>query len=1311
MSNTILIKRSGTANSVPVAGNLVLGELAINYADGNLFYKDSTNAVKVIASNQFLSVVGNVTANNGMFTNIVNVASHTGAVVSVTGNVVSGNVFTGGVVSAAGNITGNYFFGNGSQLTGIDATSIQNGTSNVRVVSSGGNVAVGVGGTGNVAVFATSGEYITGLLSVTGTITGGNVATGGTVSAAGTVTGGNLATGGTASATGTVTGGNLATGGTVSATGTITSATTITGGNLATAGTVSAAGTITSNATITAGNVATGGTISATGNITGGNISTSGSGGNISGANVISGTTLSATGNVEAGNVNAVGLSLSGNVLSQINSTANITTAGNIQGAYILGNISGATGVITSKIFNGTSEANIGASGGNANISIGGTSNVVVFATSGEYVTGVVSATGTVTGGNVATAGTISATGNITGGNVNTTSVTGTAVSVTGNVTANNIAATTIVSAASLTGTIVSVTGNVTGGNLNATALSLSGNVISPLNVTGNITGANVTATTLTSSTTISASGTVTGGNVSAVANVVAGNVNTPTLSTASGGLTIATAGNNQTITFGTTGNIIFGGSYLNNIGAPQQATDAATKQYVDDSVSAGLTIHTPVYVESPYTAGSLNATYADGGTTQIVDSISGNKTLTFTSSPALNVNDVIVFATTTNGLTAGTAYFVYSTNGSNQVTLSLAFDGTEITSLVNGGPGLAISSLANSGVGATLTNAGANAALVIDGLLMTVGRRVLVYHQTNGFENGVYTVTTVGAPDSPGPGVAWVMTRATDANTYGPKSTGQLDAGDYFFVQAGNTGAGESYVLTSPTGVIIFGTTNIAFTQFSDSVVYTANTSAGLSLTGTVFSAKVDNDTTAFDGTGNIIVKASANLTTPNIGAATGASLSVTGNIQGGNVVTGGLISATGTITSTANITGGNVLTGGLISSAGTVTGGNLATGGTASATGTVTGGNIATGGTASATGNITGGNVLTGGLISATGNITGGNANIGGNLNVTSSLTVSQNGAYGNVVTTPFASVFATGAGANPYSIMQVRSNDGISGMGMQAYANINGLLYSNTGITIQTGATLRDKDYATSGVTRVIIDSTGLTANGIVSASGNVTGGNVLTGGLISSTGTITGSSILGSVVSVSGNITGGNISSTGLITTTGNIAGGNILSDNYFYANGTPFDTQQPAGANTQIQYNDGAGGFGASANLTYDNSTQIFSVNGNVIGSRLSATGNVIANNVVATTIVSAASHTGAIVSVTGNVTGGNITTAGTANISTITITTAGNVTATTASTGTTSGAFVIAGGLGVAGNVYGGALYDNGTAVLTINSTVDGGTY
>ena len=52
-----------------------------------------------------------------------------------------------------------------------------------------------------------------------------------------------------------------------------------------------------------------------------------------------------------------------------------------------------------------------------------------------------------------------------------------------------------------------------------------------------------------------------------------------------------------------------------------------------------------------------------------------------------------------------------------------------------------------------------------------------------------------------------------------------------------------------------------------------------------------------------------------------------------------------------------------------------------------------------------------------------------------------------------------------------------------------------------------------------------------------SGNVSAGNLLTTGLISATSTITGSSHLGSVVSVTANVTGGNILTGGLISATG------------------------------------------------------------------------------------------------------------------------------------------------------------------------------
>jgi hypothetical protein len=133
-----------------------------------------------------------------------------------------------------------------------------------------------------------------------------------------------------------------------------------------------------------------------------------------------------------------------------------------------------------------------------------------------------------------------------------------------------------------------------------------------------------------------------------------------------------------------------------------------------------------------------------------------------------------------------------------------------------------------SSGVGATLTNAGTQAALTIDGVLTTVGMRVLIYNQTAQAQNGVYTVTTVGTVST-----NWVLTRATDANTYGIRDPNALGFNDAFFVQAGSTGAGETYVCTT-TGVITFGTTAITFAQISSAQVYTAGN--GLTLTGTEF-------------------------------------------------------------------------------------------------------------------------------------------------------------------------------------------------------------------------------------------------------------------------------------------------------------------------------------------------------------------------------------------------------------------------------------------------------------------------------------------
>jgi len=135
----------------------------------------------------------------------------------------------------------------------------------------------------------------------------------------------------------------------------------------------------------------------------------------------------------------------------------------------------------------------------------------------------------------------------------------------------------------------------------------------------------------------------------------------------------------------------------------------------------------------------------------------------------------------------------------------------------------------AGVGVGATLTNAGTQAAFTADGIAVPINSRVLIYNQTNQFENGVYTLTTVGSGST-----NWVLTRATDADTYAPSNPNSLGQGDAFFVSNGNTGAGETYVCNT-VGAITFGTTAITFVQISDSTLYTAGT--GLTLTGTEFS------------------------------------------------------------------------------------------------------------------------------------------------------------------------------------------------------------------------------------------------------------------------------------------------------------------------------------------------------------------------------------------------------------------------------------------------------------------------------------------
>lgn len=178
------------------------------------------------------------------------------------------------------------------------------------------------------------------------------------------------------------------------------------------------------------------------------------------------------------------------------------------------------------------------------------------------------------------------------------------------------------------------------------------------------------------------------------------------------------------------------------------------------------------------------------------------------------------------------------------------------------------------AGVGATLTNAGAQAALVIDGVTMAVSDRVLVYEQTTQTQNGVYVVTDIGSGST-----NWVLTRSADADSYGVAGPDTLSEGSTFFVQQGTTGAGETYTCNT-AGTIVFGTTNVTFAQIAAAQIYSAGT--GLTLTGTQFSI---SNTAVAAGTygsatqsGTFTVNAQGQLTsaasttvTPAVGSITG--------------------------------------------------------------------------------------------------------------------------------------------------------------------------------------------------------------------------------------------------------------------------------------------------------------------------------------------------------------------------------------------------------------------------------------------------------
>jgi hypothetical protein len=537
----------GFLSNVTVAANVAVTQLAngtsnwtIRGAGGEITGDVAGNPNVIIITTNSMTVAGSMSA---------------------TGNITGGNITTAGIISATGNITGgnvNATFGNFNTVIGAaNASNLTTGTvPSDRLV---GGYTIDISGFA-ATVSASSQPNITSVgiltsLSALGNITGGNINTGGLITATGNVTGGNLVTTGTAnvasliasstaSAAGNITGGNIITSGLVTATSNVNTSAgvlatgNIRGGNLLTPGLISATGSIT-------GSDISGTTISGSGNVTGGNLITSGlitATGAITGA-AISGTTISGSGNVTGANINTGGLvSAGGNIVGGNLVTAGLITAtGNVTGNYILGNGALLTGVITSvaNINFGTSNVTVVSSGGNISVGVGGTSNVVVWATTGQFTTGLISATG-----NIQTSGQFIGSGagltsipgaNVTGTVANATFATsaGSATTATTAGTVTTAAQPNITSVGTLSS--LSVTGNITGANINGNGSGLSS--ITGANVTGTVANATF-ATSAGSATSATTAGTVTTAaqpNITSVGtltalsvtgNITAGNIN-----------------------------------------------------------------------------------------------------------------------------------------------------------------------------------------------------------------------------------------------------------------------------------------------------------------------------------------------------------------------------------------------------------------------------------------------------------------------------------------------------------------------------------------------------------------------------------------------------------------------------------------------------------------------------------------------------------------------------------------------------------------------------------------------------------------
>ena len=979
---------------------------------------------------------------------------------AATGNANVGNLSTTGLnvaglsnLGAVGNITitggssGFYLQTNGSGVLTWAAvpsgTGIANGTSNILIPASGGNVNTSVAGNANVFVVTGTGANIAGTLNATGNATVGNIsATNANITAmtaTGNVSVGNLLgphANGTSNVNMPAVNGNI----NLTAAGNTTLVVTGTGVNVA--GTLNASG----NANV--GNIG-----AATAILTTGNITTINSGLMQNGNSNI---TITANGNIS--------LSATGTPDELVITATGVNVAGtfNATGNANVGNIGAARGVFT----------NIAGEGGNiSNIQGANVSGAVSSATTAGTVT-------TAAQPNITSVGTLTSlgvTGNVTSGNVYANSGTIGASLLTGTLT--TAAQPNVTSVGTLTS--LTVTGNVAGGNLT------TGGAVA---ATGNVSGGNLTTGGVITAT----------GNITSNANLVSDNILGRT-----GALTITSGGTNTNINLkpNGTGNIDANSAYITNVKSPFNLNDAATKGYVDTLVSTGISVHPAVVAATTTTlaiATGGTITYNNGtsgvganlvttGSFNLIDTANvqtvGARILVKNEANAAH-NGIYTYANTTTIVrsTDTDSYGAADPDALGQNDLffvtggSVNFDTGWIVNTVGpitfGTTNITFAQFTavqdyTAGTGLTLSP---NLQFSITNTAVTTGS------YGNGDRVAAFTVNQQGQLTA----ASNVAITANAANLTGTTLAGTI-------VNSSLTSVGTL------TSLAVTGNASAGNISTGGVVTATGNVSGGNLTTGGVVAATgnvTGGNVYANSGTigaslltGTLTTAAQPNITS--VGTLTTATIT-TGNIT--TINSGLLQNGNSNITLTAN---GNISL--------FVTGNT-----TARMIATATGVNVA--GTLNATGNANVGNLGTGGLIVATGNVSGGNITTAGQLVSTVATGTAPLAVSSTTVVTNLNADLLDGlnsATANTASTIAARDSSGnlsanfFIGNGSQltgiTASQVSGIANGNSNVNIPA-ANGNVNISAVGNANILVVTGTGVNVAGTLNATGNANAGNI-------------------------------------------------------------------------------------------------------------------------------------------------------------------------------------------------------------------------